>query len=479
MRCYRESESFYKHLAVQGAAFVLRLYKDPFLLIILSDEYKKFIIEYMSVEERAKFLDVLVIGLDFKDERKTEQVTYFIEKLKERKEHEIAADLIQRLAHKYEATHFDIDDSSRIVLPYMVIDFLIENERTESLNALFEHADISYLLSLCIDMSNPAVLAPYIAQYYITAITSDKEYIVPFERWEGIYELIADYIVLNGRAPHLERVKGEAHVVTLLKYFFNNIPAVLTGDSFFSYMLENYPALREDREIMLFAVRQDGMLLQYASPSLKRDVKVVTAAVEKNGLALQHADDSLKRDRKVVLAAVSQKGTALSYADKSMRQDEEIVLAAVSQRGGALQNAAKIMKGNRKVVLAAVKQRGTALQYADDILKRDRELVLIAVKQRGTALQYADESLRRDKEIVLAAVNQHKDAFCWVDDGLKRAGESLKDFKIRLARELEEEKRRSAAADVVEQACVSSTIGKHTERLLQGTGLEGLLLSVA
>merc|ERR1719421_2677587 len=53
--------------------------------------------------------------------------------------------------------------------------------------------------------------------------------------------------------------------------------------------------------------------------SLKNDKEVVLAAVAQDGLALEYADESLKKDKDVVLAAVAQCGSALECADESLK----------------------------------------------------------------------------------------------------------------------------------------------------------------
>ena len=42
-----------------------------------------------------------------------------------------------------------------------------------------------------------------------------------------------------------------------------------------------------------------------------------------------------RNDKQIVLAAVRQNGRALHYASDEMKNDREVVLAAVKQRGGA------------------------------------------------------------------------------------------------------------------------------------------------
>ena len=170
----------------------------------------------------------------------------------------------------------------------------------------------------------------------------------------------------------------------------------------------------EDRDIVLAAVQQNGIALEYAAEPLKADRGIVLAAVQQNGIALRYADEPLKADRDIVLAAVLQDGKALRYAAEPLKADRGIVLAAVQQKGWALQYAAKPLKADRDIVLAAVQQNGIAtlaLRYADEPLKADRGIVLAAVKQNGGALESAAEPLKADRDIVLAAVQQHQEGW--------------------------------------------------------------------
>jgi hypothetical protein len=72
--------------------------------------------------------------------------------------------------------------------------------------------------------------------------------------------------------------------------------------------------LKEDKEVVLAAVREHWRALEFASDGnmifggLKGDKEVVPAAVKSNGKALQYASDGLKNDKEVVLAAVQKVG---------------------------------------------------------------------------------------------------------------------------------------------------------------------------
>ena len=82
--------------------------------------------------------------------------------------------------------------------------------------------------------------------------------------------------------------------------------------------------------------------------------------------ALKFASANLKGDKELVLAAVAQKGVVLRYASEDLKGDKELVLAAVMQDGYALDYASEDLKCHKEVVLVAVTQNGGALKYASE-----------------------------------------------------------------------------------------------------------------
>jgi len=60
------------------------------------------------------------------------------------------------------------------------------------------------------------------------------------------------------------------------------------------------------------------LALEHASDALRNDRQLVLEAVRQNGLALEYASDALRNDREVVDGAVRQNGTALAYAGEAL-----------------------------------------------------------------------------------------------------------------------------------------------------------------
>ncbi|EFC37342.1 predicted protein [Naegleria gruberi] len=198
------------------------------------------------------------------------------------------------------------------------------------------------------------------------------------------------------------------------------------------FTLVNTPisANKKDRHIVLLAVEQNGLSLEFSDDIFKRDREIVMKAVQKNGLALEFADETLKKDREIVLTAINENEKAFEYADESLKCDRDFILQAVELCGWvfhfldksfitdrdivkkALLNKDIVwmfelalpesMKNDRDIVMFAVSVNGFVLEYVNESFKKDREIVLLAVKENGNALEFADESLQTDLEIVSA-----------------------------------------------------------------------------
>ena len=71
--------------------------------------------------------------------------------------------------------------------------------------------------------------------------------------------------------------------------------------------LEDVIQNANNREYVLEAVKEDGLLLDGASDELKDDKELVMEAVIKDGGALEFASDRLKADREILMQAVEKK----------------------------------------------------------------------------------------------------------------------------------------------------------------------------
>jgi len=175
---------------------------------------------------------------------------------------------------------------------------------------------------------------------------------------------------------------------------------------------------------MLSKVNDDGYNLRYASDDLKNDKEVVIEAVRNEWRALGFASNLMKMDTDVIIQAITS-GCRLADLSNNIYGNKEVIMEAVQHEGTALQLAAEELRNDKTVVYAAVRNDGTALQYASKMLKNDESIVLEAVKKNGSALRYASDSLRGNFEVVASAVKADSTALKFALGGLKRDEEVL------------------------------------------------------
>ena len=239
-----------------------------------------------------------------------------------------------------------------------------------------------------------------------------------------------DYYLLPYNVP-ISKLPSEVFLVACDTIFQSKEHMLNDGKMCGNNLFSSLEALRDDREVVLVAVTNNGMELMFASNALRADRDVVLAAVQNNGSALMFASEKFKNDPNVVLAAVAECGVALKYASKELQADSDFVLRAVTCNPIALKYASKEHQNDPNVVLAAVKQNGMApahmyasellaIRFASNELQADSNFVRRVVTCNPMGLMYAAGPLREDYGVVLAAVTQDGDALKFASDALKK-----------------------------------------------------------
>jgi len=173
---------------------------------------------------------------------------------------------------------------------------------------------------------------------------------------------------------------------------------------------------RKNKEIVLAAVRNNTMALHFVScEELRTTDKEVIQAVEysqresatwkvqQDALQLKYVNDKWRNDKNVVMEAVKSFGLTLDYASNELKNDLDVVMTAVTDYGWALQFASESLRDDYDVVMAAVSNNGNALSFAGEACVRDKDIVLTAVKNEPKALMYARNGLKQDRDCLIAA----------------------------------------------------------------------------
>lgn len=150
------------------------------------------------------------------------------------------------------------------------------------------------------------------------------------------------------------------------------------------------------------------------SESLEKDKKAARLhaleLVKKDGLSLKNLSEAHRNDSGIVLAAVKQNGLALQFAGKSVNpaMKSVILLEALEQNGLALQFLSPEERDTFWIVYEAVKQNPKAAQFASQNLQNDARIQkkLAAAASQPTGLSQATASKATPNERSLLTIGK-------------------------------------------------------------------------
>ena len=102
----------------------------------------------------------------------------------------------------------------------------------------------------------------------------------------------------------------------------------------------------------------------------------VEALAAFSSFALSSAPERLKDDKEVVLLALINNGLALREASERLKDDKEVVLRAVGFHPFALFYASERLKDNKEVALIAVKGYGYILNSVSNLFRNDSTAIV-------------------------------------------------------------------------------------------------------
>jgi hypothetical protein len=224
---------------------------------------------------------------------------------------------------------------------------------------------------------------------------------------------------------------GELIFKNIAQDLYNNVDFILSAMAINGFLFRYIPTIfKNNKAIVLSAINNQsktkrGQLgndspLQYASESLRDDMEVVLAAIQNDGKAISHVSDNLKNNVDLVFDSLKN-SAGLSYFNylPLELQNRENLLLALKNGGGLIGDIPINLRSDKEIVMFAVKDYGENLCQASTELKNDKEIVLAAVKSSGEVLENVSNELRNDPEIVLAAVSQNGAALKFASEELK------------------------------------------------------------
>jgi len=147
----------------------------------------------------------------------------------------------------------------------------------------------------------------------------------------------------------------------------------------------------KDRDFMEQLIEISQWVLSYADDTLKNDRELVKKAVQSNGPpVLQAVNKRFQKDKEIVLLALKNNGMAIHCVHKSLLEDREVVLTAVKSDGMALyeldtDDRIEFYMDDKEIVLEAVKNNRNVYKFLDpsSSVYNDPDIIKASKRKNG------------------------------------------------------------------------------------------------
>jgi hypothetical protein len=168
-------------------------------------------------------------------------------------------------------------------------------------------------------------------------------------------------------------------------------------------------------------IEKCGQNIRYAADGMKADRKFVLAAAHGGSHILDHVPERFRDDEEIMLKMIKENGFALDKASDRLRRDKAFNLKAFDQGAYYRHNVHPSLVEDRDIVLKAMQRHPHEFDHIPEHFKADREIVLTVVSKKGGYGKYIKDcplELREDPGLIKAAVNDN-------DWNIKHAGPKL------------------------------------------------------
>lgn len=174
--------------------------------------------------------------------------------------------------------------------------------------------------------------------------------------------------------------KSRQNIIELM-----NTERVINGTAQWAPSARNLPAeYLRDREFILAVIDKHPDVFKVIQTDFGNDRDIVMKAIsaQRSNDNLKFTSNALKDDKDIILAAVKNAGSLLQYASERLKNDPEIIKAALTQNGWSLQFLNNAARDNRDYVQTAIAKHPDALYFASPRLQK--ELYKNDNEQNGT-----------------------------------------------------------------------------------------------
>jgi hypothetical protein len=202
----------------------------------------------------------------------------------------------------------------------------------------------------------------------------------PFSKYSSKDETVYDAAPTAAKAILDQWIIAHKYDLTQVKRSRLNIIELMNAERMKDGTAQWIPSVQSlpseylnDRAFILAVIDKHPDLFKAIQADFGNDRDIVMKAVSAQGSNdnLKFASDALKDDKSIILAAMKNKGIILQYASARLKNDPEIIKAALAQNGWALQYLNDAARDNQEYVQMAIANHPDALSFASPRLQKE------------------------------------------------------------------------------------------------------------
>jgi hypothetical protein len=201
------------------------------------------------------------------------------------------------------------------------------------------------------------------------------------------------------------------------------------GDKEFleTLLLEN--AFRDDKDIMMLAIRRDCRLLASASQRLQQDPEVIFLSITETSAwttlktvpwTVQRAHPEITI-QSIKLLSYRNIRYLPSHLPEEFWSNRDIVIAWLERGGRVLDAFERTLARDTELALTLAKFNWSEFHKVGETLLHNRTFMLQAVQRDGRVLRFASTEIRQDFKVVVQAVANHKGTLAYCTGGIHPA----------------------------------------------------------
>ena len=409
---------------------------------------KDIVLEYISTEGDFPEKDLQYLG-KLRDDREVmsklmEQNTYSLQYASERLKNDksIVANAVKINAHVIEYASETLRKDKKFVIDLVLAN--IENE-TKNLYDAYWSTNCGFMIENVKDCfnDNKEIMKKIInyeldfAKYLSDKLRDDKELILEFikdgkptilqyasPRLQDDKEVVMAAIERVGSPIQYasKRLKNDKELIS--KAFENSL-------NDFSYISKD----QENTEILIAAIKRFGTVApEIVSSEFGEFIDPTFTQYE---TFMSNLTENARDNKEIMLAAINENGSAFKYASERMRSDKELLNLALERYSYdfPLEYASLELKNDKEIILKAINKDSENIKFASPEIRNDPEVVMKSIKSNGSNFKYISDELKNNKDFILSALLENTNIYSYIPESQKENTTSSKDLILKVLKE--------------------------------------------